>query len=136
MSHEDTVKSIADDPLPQPEENADLLATSESVRWWIRRPELGIAAGLITGIAGIWILSALGWPSHASEAAFLYMVTLPIALLLPALALLGTLVVRSSFSALHGRRRLAMALPALAAAASNILAIGMFLRFVLQILDG
>lgn len=133
MSYEKPVKSppetpdasITDDP-----------AETEPLRWWKRWPELGIAAGLLTGIAGFGLLRALGRPTQTSEATFLYMVSLPIALLLPALALLGTLLVRECFSEIHGRRRLAMALPAAAAAITNVLAIGMFLRFVLQIFAG
>ena len=133
MSHEEPVKSppdATDDSL------ADDPAASEPLRWWKRRPELGIAAGLLTGIAGLSLLRALGRPTQTGEAVFLYMVTLPIALLLPALSLLGILLVRTCFSEIHGKQRFALAVPAVAAALTNVLAIGMFLRFVLQIFAG
>jgi hypothetical protein len=105
-------------------------------RWWQRSPALGIAAALATGVAGIWLLGALGRPAGTAQSAFLYMATLPMALLLPALALFGALIAWRSYAASEGRWRLVLTLPAFAALAINSLVIGLFLRFLAQIFTG
>jgi hypothetical protein len=136
VASKEPVKYSVVPPEEPPQEGSAHDDADTRPRWWQRSPVLGIAAGLATGVSGIWLLRALGRPAQSADSAFLYMATLPIALMLPALALFGALIGWRSHAALRGPARLAWAAPAVAAVALNILAIGMFLRFVIQIFSG
>ncbi len=61
------------------------------------------------------------------------MVTLPIALLLPAGAAAAAMLAWSSLAASHGLARAVLAIPAAAAIFVSLVAIGLFVRFVLMI---
>ncbi len=102
--------------------------------WWRRRPALGIAASLTAGMSTALLLGALGPPAQGAGAAFVYLVTLPIALLMPALALAAALIAWQALGAARPALRPLLIVPATIAFAANIVSLGMFLRFVLQVL--
>ncbi|MGH8631980.1 MAG: hypothetical protein ACREU7_14630 [Burkholderiales bacterium] len=99
-------------------------------RWWRRRPAAGVAASLATGAVAMWVASALAPASRQPVDALAYLVSLPVALLLPAAALAAALIGWQAWRASMGTARAALALPALAAVTGNALAIGIFARVV------
>lgn len=103
-------------------------------RWWRRRPACGVATSLATGAAGIWVASALAPESKRPFDALAYLVSLPIALLVPVAALAGALIGWQAWRACGGAARAGLALPALAAVSANALAIGIFARVVAELL--
>lgn len=99
-------------------------------RWWRRRPATGVALSLATGATAMWVASALAPTSRQPFDSLAYLVSLPVALLLPVAALAAALIGWQAWRASMGPARAALALPALAAVMANALAIGIFARLV------
>lgn len=107
----------------------------ERPRWWLRRPAFGIAASMFLGIAAFLVTSSIGKPGSDPGTAFKNLVVLPIALLLPAIALGAAMVAWHAFGRTRGRQRLLLAVPAAAALVLNTAAIAVFARWVVQVLS-
>lgn len=108
--------------------------TPEQPRWWLRRPAFGIAASLLLGIAAFLVTSSIGQPDSDPGAAFTNLVILPIALLLPAIALGAAMVAWHAFARTRGKQRLLMVVPAAIALILNTAAIAGFARWAAQVL--
>ena len=106
----------------------------ERPRWWLTHPSAGIIAAAVLGIAALWVTLSIGRPDSAPGATFTYLVILPIALLLPAIALGGTMVAWHAFRQTRGKLRLILALPAAIALVLNVVAIVVFARWVGRLL--
>ena len=106
----------------------------ERPRWWLTHPGAGIIAAAILGVATCWVTLSIGRPASAPGAKFIYLVILPIALLLPAIALGGTMVAWHAFRQTRGTMRLMLALPAAIAVLLNVAAIVAFVRWVGRVL--
>ena len=125
MSTEHRVKSAG--TSPDSEDAEDL---PERPRWWLRNPSLGVAAAAILGIAAVWVTSSINRSNSGQAATLIYIVVLPIALLLPAIALSAAMIAWHAFQSTRGRLRLLLAAPAAAAVILNSAAIGLFIRWV------
>ncbi len=102
----------------------------EPPRWWIRTPIKGVVSAAILGVATTWVTLSIKTPDSAPGSSLLYLVILPIALLLPAIALSGAFVAWHAFQASHGRLRLLLAAPAAVGLVLNAIAVGLFVRWV------
>jgi hypothetical protein len=112
-------------------ERSDPLAEEPApARWWRQRPSVGIAVSLASGAVAMWIASALRPQSAGPSDTIAYLVSLPIALLLPAAAVAGGLIGWQAWQASRGPARAMLLLPMLAAASANMLAIAMFARVI------
>ena len=131
MSSEHRVKSAG--ASTEPDDAEDL---PERPRWWLRNPSLGVALAMVLGIAAVWITSSINRSNSGQAATLIYIVILPMALLLPAIALSGALIAWHAFRSTHGRVRLVLAAPAAAAVILNTAAIGLFLRWIAGIFAG
>lgn len=109
----------------------DQHSNEPAIRWWRRRPATGVALSLATGAVAIWVASALAPASEQPLDLIAYLVSLPIALLLPAAALAAALIGWQAWRASTGPVRVTLALPALAALSANALAIAIFARVLL-----
>jgi hypothetical protein len=107
----------------------------ERPRWWLRRPAVGITASLFLGAAAFLVTSSIGKPGSDPGTAVTNLVVLPIALLLPAIALGAAMVAWHSFGHTHGRQRLLLVVPAAIALILNSAAIAVFARWVVQLLS-
>jgi hypothetical protein len=94
---------------------------------------MGVTASLAGGLSASWIVHALA-PPQPGGSAFLHLVTLPIALLLPALALVAALIGWQAWRASGWSAWLA--LPLLAALASHALAVAFFVQIVIALFVG
>jgi hypothetical protein len=103
---------------------------SHTQRWWQQRPLLGVMASLALGLATVWIAGSLEPPR--AEERIAYLISLPIALLLPACALAGGYIAWQAWVA--SDKRPALAVPAFLAASANAIAIGLFFRVVVRLL--
>jgi hypothetical protein len=112
--------------------NSDPPGVAAGERWWRQRPRLGVAVSLATGVAALWLAQALAAPSP--EARIAYLVSLPIALLLPALAVAAGLMGWQAWRASHSSPLLAV--PALAAMGANLIAVWLFVRIAAGLLAG
>ncbi len=109
---------------------------TRAVRWWRRRPWLGVAASLLIGLTALWTALGLAPPARDPASALFYFVTLPIALLLPASAFAGALLGWDALRASSGPPR-RMLLPVFGAALlANSLAIAAFVRTVAALFTG
>ena len=131
MSSEQRVKS---DGASADRENSDDLP--EQPRWWLRNPSLGVAVAAVLGIAAVWVTASINRSDSGQAATLIYIVILPIALLLPAIALSGAMIAWHAFQATRGRLRLMLAAPAAAAVVLNTAAIGLFIRWVAGVFPG
>lgn len=131
MSSEHRVKSTGAST-----EADDAEELPERPRWWLRNPSLGVALAVVLGIAAVWITSSINRSNSDQEATLIYIVILPMALLLPAIALSGALIAWHAFQSTRGRLRLLLAAPAAAAVILNTAAIGLFLRWIVGIFPG
>ncbi|MGH8677526.1 MAG: hypothetical protein ACREUQ_04145 [Burkholderiales bacterium] len=131
MAEEPSVNSAPDPQRGRAAPETD--SGAGAARWWQRQPALSVVVALAVGLLALWLVGVLGAPARSSAAAFLYMVTLPIALLLPAGALAGALLAWSAWGASRGLTRTMLAVPAAAAFIINFIAIGFFVRFVAAI---
>ncbi len=131
MSSEQRVKS---DGASADRENSDDLP--EQPRWWLRNPSLGVAVAAVLGIAAVWVTASINRSDSGQAATLVYIVILPIALLLPAIALSGAMIAWHAFQATRGRLRLMLAAPAAAAVILNTAAIGLFIRWVAGVFPG
>ncbi len=131
MSSEHRVKS---DGASADRENSDDLP--EQPRWWLRNPSLGVAVAAVLGIAAVWVTASINRSDSGQAATLVYIVILPIALLLPAIALSGAMIAWHAFQATRGRLRLMLAAPAAAAVILNTAAIGLFIRWVAGVFPG
>ena len=104
-----------------------------ATRWWRRRPAAGVASSLGTGAVAIWIASGLAPSGKQPLDLLAYLVSLPIALLLPAAALAAALIGWQAWQASTGPVRAALALPAFAALGVNTLAIMVFARVLVDL---
>jgi hypothetical protein len=105
-------------------------------RWWLRNPTIGVLSAAVLGIVTALLAASIRAPESTPGSTLLYLVILPIALLLPTIALAGMLVAWRAFKASRGRYRLMLAVPASFALAMNALAVGLFMRWVVQVLAG
>ncbi|MGD2141336.1 MAG: hypothetical protein PVH25_13130 [Burkholderiales bacterium] len=105
-------------------------------RWWLRNPPMGVLSAAILGVATALLAASLKAPDHAPGSTLLYLVILPIALLLPAVALAGMVVAWRALRASHGTQRLILVIPATAAIVLNALAAGLFARWLTRVFVG
>jgi hypothetical protein len=131
VSADNRVNSGDDLPTDEPEE-----VEAELPRWWIRNPAKGVMSATILGLATVWIGLAIKTPDPTPGATLLYIVILPIALLLPAVALSGTFIAWHAFQASHSRLRLMLAVPAAVGVILNAVAVGLFMRWVGRVFFG
>ncbi|NIO40392.1 MAG: hypothetical protein GTO41_09465 [Burkholderiales bacterium] len=108
----------------------------ERTRWWIRNPTAGVLVATLSGLATCWVTLSIKTPDSSPGSTLLYMVILPIALLLPAIAIGGALVTWHAFHASRGMLRRMLAAPAALALTLNLVAVALFARWVLQIFSG
>ncbi len=108
----------------------------EPPRWWLRNPAAGVLVSALLGIATASVTASIKMPDGAPGSTVLYLVILPIALLLPAIAVGGALVAWRALGAAQGRSRLALAPAAALALVLNLAAVGLFVRWVIRILFG
>lgn len=131
MSADNRVNSDDDPASDEPEE-----FEAERPRWWIRSPAKGVITAAILGIVTLWITLSIKTPDATPGATLLYIVILPIALMLPAVALSGVFIAWRALQASHGRLRLMLAAPAAVALFFNSIAAGLFMRWVSQVYFG
>jgi len=122
------------DQQPETMEASD--SPPERPRWWLRNPVAGILATAVLGVAAAWVTLSIGRPDPAPGSTLLYIVVLPIALLLPAIAVSGALVAWHAFQATSGKLRLALAVPAAIALVLNTAAAGLFIRWAVLVFFG
>ena len=108
----------------------------ERPRWWIRNPAAGVLSALLLGIATLWVTLSIKTPDGAPGSTLLYLVILPIALLLPAIALGGAFVAWHGFRASTGQLQILLAAPAVVAVILNVAAVALFLRWVGKVFFG
>ena len=131
MSADNRVNSDDDPATEQTEEIA-----AELPRWWIRNPTKGVITAAILGIAAAWVTLSIQTPDSTPGSTLLYIVILPIALLLPAIALSGAFISWHAFQASRGRLRLLLAVPAAVGLILNATAVGLFMRWIGQVFLG
>ena len=121
-----------DDPatLGQADESA------ERPRWWLRNPAAGVLSAAVLGVATLSVTASIKTPDSAPGSTVLYLVILPIALLLPAIALGGAFVAWRALGAAHGGLRLALDPPAALALILNLTAVGLFVRWMGRVFFG
>ena len=115
-------------PEPElPEDSGAPIEPSEEIRpWWQRSPPLAAGAALAIGLATLWFANMLGRVPLDSQAAFAYLLMLPLLLIVPAFSAAG---LRLSWLALRGSRDMSqwtIGTIALAATAANGFAIAGF----------
>ena len=125
MSADNRVNS-GDDPATEDTEES----AAELPRWWIRNPAKGVITATILGLATTWVTLSIKTPDSAPGTTLIYIVILPIALLLPAMALSGAFISWHAFQASRGRLRLILAAPAALGLILNAIAVGLFVRWV------
>lgn len=108
----------------------------ERPRWWIRRPAAGVFAAAVLGVATSWVTLSFKMPDGATGSTLLYLVILPIALLLPAIALGGALIAWHGFRTSQGKLRMVLAVPAAFAVVLNASAVALFVRWVGKLFVG
>ncbi|HWQ38543.1 MAG TPA: hypothetical protein VNM24_08020 [Burkholderiales bacterium] len=108
--------------------------TASPQRWWQRRPAGGVAFSLAVGAATLWIASALQLPEARDAAVLSYLVSLPIALLLPTLSAAGLLIGWQAWRAAAPHAWLVV--PTLLALLANACALALFLRVMVRLLQG
>ena len=117
-----------------PEDSGAQADSSEDIPpWWRRSPPLAAAAALAIGLATLWFANMLGRVPLDSQAAFAYLLMLPLLLIVPAFAAAG---LRLSWLALrrsHDMSRWIVGAIALAAMAANGFAIAGFGTALLRI---
>lgn len=111
-------------------------APAEKPRWWLRNPALGVVSATVLGVATASTTASIEAPDPAPGSTLLYLVVLPIALMLPALAAAGVFIAWRAFQASGGRLRVVLATPAAAAIALNVYAIALFGRWLMQVVTG
>ena len=131
MSADNRVNSDDELAAEQTEETA-----TELPRWWIRNPAKGVITAAILGIATTWVTLSIKTPDSSPGTTLLYIVILPIALLLPAIALSGAFISWHAFQASRGRLRLILSAPAAIGLILNAIAVGLFMRWVGQVFFG
>ena len=122
----------SDDPVVSTEHVEE---QSGRPRWWLKNPALGVFASLALGVAAFLLTSAIGKPGKDPGTAFTNLIILPIALLLPAIALGGALVAWHAFGSTQGRLRLMLAIPMAIALILNSAAIAIFARWAVRVLS-
>lgn len=118
------------DPFAQDASDA---AIPERERWWLRKPAVGVLAAAVLGVATATVTLSIRTPDSTPGATLLYLVILPIALLLPAIAIGGAFIAWRAFAATSGTMRLLLAAPATLAVVLNIAAVAVFLRWLVQV---
>lgn len=117
----ESVQDESDEPLP------------ERQRWWLRNPAVGVLATAALGVATALVTISIRTPDSTPGATLLYLVILPIALLLPAIAIGGAFVAWRALTATSGKMRLMLAAPAAIALLLNVAAVILFLRWLVQV---
>lgn len=117
----ESVQDESDEPLP------------ERQRWWLRNPAVGVLATAALGMATALVTISIRTPDSTPGATLLYLVILPIALLLPAIAIGGAFVAWRALMATSGKMRLMLAAPAAIALLLNVAAVILFLRWLVQV---
>lgn len=105
----------------------------ERERWWLRNPAIGVLAAAVLGVAAVTVTLSIRTPDSTPGATLLYLVILPIALLLPAIAIGGAFIAWRAFLATSGTIRLLLAAPAALAVVLNVAAVAVFLRWLVQV---
>ncbi|UCD68731.1 MAG: hypothetical protein JSW48_01065 [Betaproteobacteria bacterium] len=102
----------------------------ERPRWWLRNPAAGVLSAAMLGVAALSVTASIKTPDPAPGSTLLYIVILPIALLLPAIAVGAAFVAWRALGAAHGGLRLALAPAAALALILNLTAVGLFIRWM------
>lgn len=108
-------------------DSSDEDSARETPAWWRRRPLAAVLTSLALGGCALAVVKMLVRPEPGTGA-FVHLVTLPLALLLPALSVAGALIGWQGWRA--GGSPLWLAVPLLAALAAHAFAIGLFMRLV------
>ena len=110
-----------------PEDSGAPIDLSAEIRpWWHRSPPLAACAALAIGLGTLWFANMLGRVPLDSQAAFAYLLMLPLLLIVPAFSAAG---LRLSWLALRGSHEMSrwtIGTIALAATAANGFAIAGF----------
>ena len=96
MGTDNRVNSGDDPTTPGPADEP-----AERPRWWLRNPAAGVLSAAVLGVATLSVTASIKTPDSAPGSTVLYLVILPIALLLPAIALGGAFVSLIATSELH-----------------------------------
>jgi len=130
---------VSADPRVNSDEPADTNGSADDAaqtpRWWLRRPAAGIAAAMTLGVAALLVTTSIGAPGSEPGTAFTNLVVLPIALLLPAIALGAAMIAWHAFRHTRGRQRLLLTVPMSIALVCNVAAIIAFARWALQLVS-
>lgn len=126
MSPEQKVNSEGEHPHGEADEPVETRP-----RWWIRHPEAGVLATALLGLATFWVTRSIAPPGPAPGSTLPYLIVLPIALLLPAIAAGGAFIAWCSYRASH--RRLMLAVPVIVAVALNAMAVALFIRWLVKL---
>lgn len=102
-------------------------ASVETPAWWRRHPLAAVMTSFALGVCALAVVKMLDRPEPGAGA-FVHFVSLPIALLLPALSVAGALFGWQGWRA--GGSPLWLAGPLLAALAAHAFAIGLFMRLL------
>ena len=98
------------------------------------RPDPIYSSALLLGVATLWVTLSIKTPDGAPGSTLLYLVILPIALLLPAIALGGAFVAWHGFRASTIRRQKVLVVPAAIAITLNVAAVALFVRWIAKLL--
>ncbi len=109
---------------------------TERPRWWLRNPAAGVLTAAMLGVATVYLTASFEAPDPAPGSTLLYLVILPIALLLPAIAAAGVFVAWQALRASRGRLQLTLAAPAIVAMVLNAAAVYLFIRWLAQAVFG
>ena len=119
--HDESDQDQSDEPIP------------ERVRWWLRKPAMGVLSAAVLGVATCAITLSIRMPDSTPAATLIYLVILPIALMLPAIAIGGAFIAWRAFAVTSGTMRLVLAAPAAVAVLLNVVAVAMFARWLVQV---
>lgn len=115
-------------------ESADVPA--ERPRWWLRNPTAGVLSAVVLGVATLAVTASFKTPDPGAGSTIVNIVILPIALLLPAIAVGGAFVSWRALGATHGRLRLVLAPLTALALILNLTAVGLFIRWMGRVFFG
>ena len=111
-------------------------APTQRPRWWLRNPAAGVLSAAVLGVATVYLTASFETPDPAPGSTLLYLVVLPIALLLPAIAAAGVFVAWQALRASRGRLQLTLAAPAAVAMVLNATAVYLFVKWLAQAVIG
>ncbi len=106
---------------------------NERARWWLRNPTIGVLVAAVLGVATASVTASIRTPDATPGSTLLNFVILPIALLLPTVAIGGMFVAWRAFGAARGKLRLILAAPAAIGLILNAVAVAIFTRWLIRL---